>query len=100
MKEYEVSIVEAQDENSSRNTENNESSSNTLHRMDQDFSFFDRILLAEWKKAMRGGACKFKLDSPLPTRHLDGKYKLIVQVFACYCLFHSLFSIFFFKYKC
>ena len=47
---------------------------------DENFSYFDFLLMSEWRKAMRNGVFKFQLDSPLPTRHLDGKYGFIAQV--------------------
>lgn len=47
---------------------------------EQNFSYFDFLLVSEWRKAMRNGAFKFKLDSPLPTRHLGAKFNFVVQV--------------------
>lgn len=45
-----------------------------------DFTYFDYVLTSEWLKAMKNEVFKFKLESPLPTRCLNGKFSFLVQV--------------------
>lgn len=41
---------------------------------------FDQILLSEWNRLMNtDGIFKFRLETPLPTRILTGKYQFVVQ---------------------
>lgn len=43
-------------------------------------SKFDKLLIQEWNNAMDNGQFKFKIDSNLLTRYINGKYSFLVQV--------------------
>lgn len=80
MKEYELNVVSTnhQQEDIERRLKY-EPMPELISTID-DFTYFDYLLTSEWKRAMKNGVFKYKIDAPLPTRHLNGKYSFLVQV--------------------